>query len=346
MAEQEANISLSVIVPCYNVEKYLDKSLQCLERQWGERNDYEIILVNDGSKDGTINKLKEFVARHPDHTKLIDKQQNGGLAAARNSAMDIACGQWIAFFDPDDMLAEGSYDKLLDLTSKAEDYDMIRFGVQIVNNDENYPIPALSEPLTVDWKGTTLEYMLDNTYGTCWCYIYRREVLEGRRFPRNVIVEDLLFLVPLLLEGKKIMKTDAMVYYYYIRANAATSVAHDPDRLSLQSDDIASAIEILEGYKQGQPDEIQRRLFDKQQFLVHNMSTRILLSNKGTQDVNRIVQSMTKIGLFPMPEKETMTRLVNFVFTHLWALPLFRSMYRSFHSVYPKIRRLMRRVTK
>jgi glycosyltransferase involved in cell wall biosynthesis len=345
MAEQQANISLSVIVPCYNVEKYLDKSLQCLEKQWGERTDYEIILVNDASKDGTLNKLKDFIARHPDHTKLIDKQQNGGLAAARNSAMDIARGQWIAFFDPDDMLAEGSYDKLLDLTREADGYDMIRFGVKIVNNDEDVTA-VLSEPLTVDWKGTTLEYMQENTYGTCWCYIYRREMLEGRRFPRNVIVEDLLFLVPILLEGKKIMKTDATVYYYYVRANAATSVAHDVNRLSLQSDDIATAVEILEGYKQGQPEAIQQRLLEKQQFLVRNMSIRMLLSNKSSRNVNQIVQSMKALNLFPIPESETKIRFVNFVFKNLWALPVSRPMYRLFNRIYPKIRRLKRRLAK
>ena len=342
MAEQQVNISLSVIVPCYNVEKYLDKSLQCLEKQWGERTDYEIILINDASKDGTLNKLKDFIARHPDHTKLIDKQQNGGLAAARNSAMDIARGQWIAFFDPDDMLAEGSYDKLLDLTREADGYDMIRFGVKIVNNDEDVTA-VLSEPLTVDWKGTTLEYMQENTYGTCWCYIYRREMLEGRRFPRNVIVEDLLFLVPILLEGKKIMKTDATVYYYYVRANAATSVAHDVNRLSLQSDDIAAAVEILEGYKQGQPEAIQQRLLEKQQLLVHNMSNRLILSNKAVPDVKKIVQTMTRLKLFPLSGGGMMTRIVNFVFKNPWALSLFRPMYRFFRSTYPKIRRALRR---
>lgn len=344
MTEQQASISLSVIVPCYNVERYLDKSLQCLEKQWGERTDYEIILVNDGSKDGTINKLNDFKARHPEHVQLIDKQQNGGLAAARNSAMDVVRGEWVAFFDPDDMLAKGSYDKLLELTAQADGYDMIRFGVQIVTNDEDYPVPALAGPLTIDWQGTTLEYMKDNTYGTCWCYLYRREVLEGRRFPRNMIVEDLLFLVPLLLENKKIMKTDALVYYYYVRANAATSVSHDPTRLSLQSDDIASAIEILDGYKQGQPDDIKQRLTDKQQFLVHNMSTRMLLSNKGTKDVGRIVNTMKKLNLLPMPEKEMMVYISNFVYNHRWTLPIFRPMYRSFNRLYPRLRRMLRRV--
>ena len=344
MKEQQSPVSLSVIVCCYNVEHYLDQSLQCLEKQWGDRTDYEIILVNDGSKDGTINKLNDFKARHPENVKVVDKHQNGGLAAARNSALDIAQGEWIAFFDPDDMLAGESYMRLLDLTRQAEGIDMIRFGVQIVNNDDNYPIPTLTEPMTVDWRGTSLEYMQENTYGTCWCYIYRHEVLEGRRFPTNMIVEDLLFLVPILLEGKKMMKTETTVYYYYVRSDAATSVSHNPERLGRQSDDIASAVEILEGYKQGQPAEIQRRLLEKQQLLVHNMSVRMLLSNKGTQDITRIVTSMMALKLIPLQGGGTMERLLSFVFTHRWALPIFRPMYKSFRSMYPKILGLISRI--
>ncbi len=344
MNDQSSNISLSVIVCCYNVEHYLDQSLQCLEKQWGDCDDYEIILVNDGSKDGTINKLNDFKARHPANVKVIDKKQNGGLAAARNSALDIAQGDWIAFFDPDDLLAEGSYVRLLDLARQADGVDMIRFGVKVLSSDELYNIPALSEPLTVDWRGTSLEYMQENTYGTCWCYLYRHEVLEGHRFPRNVIVEDLLFLVPLLLEDKKMIRTETTIYYYFVRANAATSVAHNYNRLSLQTDDIADAIEILERHKQGQPDAIKSSLFVKQKLLAHNMSNRMLLSDKKTNEVGKIVQTMTELNLFPLPGGSMMVRLMNFVYTHLWTLPALRPLYRLFRIIYLKTIRLAKRL--
>lgn len=344
MTDKPSNISLSVIVCCYNVEQYLDQSLQCLEKQWGDRTDYEIILVNDGSKDGTINKLNDFKARHPNQVKVLDKQQNGGLAAARNSALDIAQGEWIAFFDPDDLLAEGSYMRLLDLTRQADGIDMIRFGVKVLSSDELYTIPALSEALTVDWQGSSLDYMQENTYGTCWCYLYRHEVLDGHRFPRNVIVEDLLFLVPLLLEDKKMIRTEATVYYYFVRANAATSVAHNYSRLSLQTDDIADAVEILEKYKQGQPDAIRNSLFVKQKLLAHNMSNRMLLSDKKPDEVSKIVQTMTRLNLFPLPGGGMMVRLMNFVYTHLSTLSVLRPLYRVFRIIYLKTIRLGKRL--
>ena len=333
MKEQQSPVSLSVIVCCYNVEHYLDQSLQCLEKQWGDRNDYEIILVNDGSKDGTINKLNDFRDRHPDHVKVIDKQQNGGLAAARNSALDIAQGEWVVFFDPDDILAENGYSKLLELVDNNSEFDLLRYGMKVVDVGQEFSTPVLTEPLTIVWEGTSIEDMQENSYGVCTCYLIRRKILEGRRFPTNMIVEDLLFITPILLEGKKVAKTEAKIYYYLIRTDSATFISSNYNRLSRQSDDIAYAVETLEGYKQGQSEGVKRRLLEKQRLLVHNMSTRMLLSNKSPRDAKRIVQTITKLNLFPLPGGGAMVRLINFVYNHLWTLPVFRPMYRLFHRI-------------
>ena len=333
MKEQQSPVSLSVIVCCYNVEHYLDQSLQCLEKQWGNRTDYEIILVNDGSKDGTINKLNDFKERHPDHVKVIDKQQNGGLAAARNSALDIAQGTWVAFFDPDDVLAELGYCRLLEIVDNYSDVDLLRYGMQVVDVGQEMTVPVLSEPLSVVWEGSSVEDMLQNSYGVCTCYLINREMLGDRRFPTNMIVEDLLFIVPILLEGKKVIKTDAKIYYYIIRTDSATFISTDYKKLSRQSDDISHAIEAIEGLKQGQPDEIKRRLLDKQQLMVHNMSTRMLLSNKGAKDIKKIVQSMKELNLFPLPGGGKMVQIMNYIYSHLWCLPVLRPAYRLFHRI-------------
>ncbi len=333
MKEQQSPVSLSVIVCCYNVEHYLDLSLHSLEMQWGDRNDYEIILVNDGSTDGTILKLNDFKAHYPDHVKVIDKRKNEGVSAARNSALDIASGAWIAFFDPDDMLAEGGYSKLLELIDNNSGFDFLRYGMKVVDVGQNVPSPVITERLTVDWEGTSVEDMLENSFGICTCYLIKRELLEGRRFPDYIIVEDLLYIVPILLEGKRVIKTNAKIYYYLIRTDSATFISSDYNRLSRQSDDIAFAIEALEGFKLGNSQNVKRRLLEKQRLLVHNMSTRMLLSSKGVGDTKKIVQTITKLNLFPLPGGGSMIRVINFVYSHLWILPVFRPIYRMFHRV-------------
>lgn len=128
-------ISLSVIVPCYNVELYLDRSLGCLERQWNGRSDYEIIFVNDASTDNTLDKLKRFESLYPENVIVIDKKQNGGLGEARNSGMDVAQGEWVVFFDPDDALADKAYGSLLKLV-ETKDIDILSFGVTSVKERE------------------------------------------------------------------------------------------------------------------------------------------------------------------------------------------------------------------
>lgn len=327
MAEQQFTINLSVIVPCYNVEQYLDKSLQCLERQWGNRTDYEIILVNDASTDGTISKLNDFKSYHPDHVVVIDKHQNEGVSAARNSGLDIAKGKWIVFFDPDDLLAARGYDRLLVLTEK-DDFDILRFGVEIVNDEESLCPVALTEPLNIDWKGTSVDYMLENSFGTCWSYLFRKELLANRRFPLMTICEDTVFNLSILLENKSMARTLGTVYYYLVRPSSVTNTVNSA-HLNRHCDDIFKAINVLEDFKDGQPEVVQQRLKKHQQVFAPNLLTRLLLSDKPMRDIKEMVADLRKITLFPLPAGGLMARLMNTMFCHLWLLPILRPLYRK-----------------
>lgn len=335
MTEQQAAISLSVIVPCYNVEPYLDKSLQCLERQWGNRTDYEIILVNDGSVDGTIDKLNEFQERHPDYVKVIDKRQNEGVAAARNSGLDIARGAWITFFDPDDLMADRGYDRLLALTEKG-DFDILRFGVERVW--EGNPLPSsgdLDSQLSIDWEGTSVAYMLENTFGTCWSYLFKREVLDGHRFPPLTICEDTVFNLSVLLENRAMARTLHGVYHYIVRPTSATNTVNRA-RLSRHSDDILQAICMLEDFKQGQGEAVRRRLKEHQFVFSPNLLTRLLLSDKPLSGLKEHLAVLKGFGLFPLPKDlpgaNLMMRLVNLAYQHPFLLPLLRLIYRKYRT--------------
>lgn len=207
-------IALSVIVPCYNVEPYLDRSLGCLERQWNGRDDYEIILINDASTDGTTDKLNEFKQRHPNNVVVIDKTMNAGVAEARNSGLDIAQGQWIVFFDPDDALVDNGYDRLLELSEKV-DCDIISFGVKAISDQEWHDddCKQMIKPDIV-WSGSSNDYILNYHFGLCWCYLFKRDVLNRHRFSNMVICEDTVFNLPIFLEKWNICRTDACIYIY------------------------------------------------------------------------------------------------------------------------------------
>ena len=328
------DITLSVIVPCYNVEQYLDMSLHYLERQWDGRTDYEIIFVNDASKDHTIDKLNEFQARYPDNVRVIDKKENGGVSAARNSALDIAVGKWVTFFDPDDILAVNSYARLMEITEQ-EEFDILRFGVEIVEDGMPIPSPELTEPLKIDWRGNSLEYLLVNSFGTCWSYFFRKDLLIDNRFPQMSICEDTVFNLSILLQDRPMVRVLGKVYYYIVRRSSATNTIN-PERLTKHCDDIFKATGILQDLKSDQNIKVKQRITAHQWVFSFNILTRMLLSDKPVADVRTIVDGLKRFALFPLHGGGVMSSLLNLVFNHPSLVPGFRPIYRIYRRFRPR----------
>ena len=336
MKDQEI-ISLSVIVPCYNVEKYLDKSLSCLENQWGGRTDYEIIFINDASTDGTIQKLNRFKERYPDNVVIIDKQQNEGVSAGRNGALDIARGTWITFFDPDDVFVKDGYYQLLTLAEK-EQIDILSFGIAIVEGNADIDMPVNDGNNDIVWRGTSLDFMSKYHFGICTTSLYRRNVIVEHRFPKISICEDTVFSVSILLGNWRMARTDAKMYYYLYRPTSATNTKNAA-RLSIQCDDIFEAISSLYKLESGQREDVKQRITDHlEKIFSPNLMTRLLLSNKCVSDIKTKVDALKRMSLFPLCSVQggkVMTEIMNLVYGHLWLLPLFRPIYRMYRYHHP-----------
>lgn len=327
MKDQEI-ISLSVIVPCYNVEKYLDKSLSCLENQWGGRTDYEIIFINDASTDGTIQKLNRFKERYPDNVVIIDKQQNEGVSAGRNGALDIARGTWITFFDPDDVFVKDGYYQLLTLAEK-EQIDILSFGIAIVEGNADIDMPVNDGNNDIVWRGTSLEFIQKYRFGISTTYLYRRSAIGDHRFPKMSICEDTVFSVSILLGNWRMARTDAKMYYYLFRPTSATNTKNSA-RLSSQCEDIIKGINFLEECKGGQDAAIQKRFLFQQQIFSSNLLTRLMLSDQRSGEIKPKIARLRELSLFPLQGGGLMSRLLSAAFGHLWLLPIARPLYR-FH---------------
>jgi len=109
-----SHITLTVVVSCYNVTRFLPAYFDILSRQWPTREDYEIIFVNDASTDDTLQVLQQYAATNP-HARIIDKPVNQGLSEARNTGIDNARGEWITFPDSDDGLVDGALEALMNV---------------------------------------------------------------------------------------------------------------------------------------------------------------------------------------------------------------------------------------
>lgn len=169
---------VSVIVPVYNVEQYLNKSLDSLVNQ--TLDDIEIILVNDGSTDKSLDIIKNYYEKHQDKIKYYTKE-NGGMSDARNYGLNKACGDYIAFVDSDDYIEKDMLNKMYQKAKEA-DYDIVFCDTNIIYPDNT--ILKESE-LKKDIKSLTLSDKKDlilNCYPVVWNKIYKKSFLDTVKF--------------------------------------------------------------------------------------------------------------------------------------------------------------------
>lgn len=180
--------SVSVIVPFYNVENYIEKCLQTLVGQ--TLDDIEIILVNDGSKDRSKIVVDKFLKQHPEKIVYLEKE-NGGLSDARNYAIPYAKGEYIAFLDSDDYVEKTMYKDMYEL-AKKEDSDMVE-----CNFYWEYP-DKKKEDVGIVYNGK--KEMLEKIRVVAWNKLIRKEVLEKSKvlFPKGLRYEDVEFTYKLI----------------------------------------------------------------------------------------------------------------------------------------------------
>lgn len=201
---------LSVIIPIYNMTETLDR---CVESILGQGYDeMEIILVDDGSSDGSGEKCDEWERR--DARIKVVHTLNGGLSSARNAGIDASNGKYITFVDADDYVGADTYRPLMNVLSEHKDYDILEFPVCRFYGSPRQEMLSFSEKAYTDmvdyWIG---ESAYNHTYA--WNKLYRRELFDEVRFPVGKVFEDAQTL-PLLLEKAKVVATTNTGLYYYV----------------------------------------------------------------------------------------------------------------------------------
>ena len=195
---------VSIIVPFYNVEKYIEKCLETLVNQTLE--DIEIILVNDGSKDKTIDIVKKYQEMYPTKIVYLEKT-NGGLSDARNYAIPYAKGEYIAFLDSDDYVEKNMYQEMYEI-AKKENSDMVE-----CNFIWEYPNKTR---IDIGAVYNDKHEMIKKIRVVAWNKLIKREILEKSKviFPKGYRYEDVEFTYMLIpfLEKVSFCKTP-MVHY-------------------------------------------------------------------------------------------------------------------------------------
>ncbi len=207
-------IKVSIIVPFYNVENYIEKCLQSLVSQTLE--DIEILLVNDGSKDGSENIAKQYINKYSNKIRYLEKD-NGGLSDARNYAIPYAKGEYIAFLDSDDYVESNMYEEMYN-KAKKEDLDYVE-----CNFLWEYPDKVLES------KGKlykSKKEMFVYTRVVAWNKLIKREIIQKNHiiFPKGYRYEDVEFFYKILPHIQTYGIVEKPFIHYVQRENSISNV--------------------------------------------------------------------------------------------------------------------------
>ncbi|ATO45703.1 hypothetical protein C5L30_001303 [Companilactobacillus farciminis] len=228
----------SIIIPMFNTEKYIEDCISSILNQ--NFCDYEIIIVDDGSTDGSLKIISQYI-KGKANIKLF-KQNNAGVSAARNVALEKAVGKYIMFMDSDDYLIGESMKYLKNTLLKNSDVDLLFFNYYDV-----FPNEVKRHVFRTQFLGTgiskdkAIEGILSDIGGYCWNKVYKRSLLTNERFNKDItFLEDMLFNVLAVNNSNKIMCIGNCLYSYRWRKN---SIVHTFDLKNLT---FFSALKLVE----------------------------------------------------------------------------------------------------
>lgn len=229
---------ISIIIPVYNVEKYLSKCLQSIFSQQNIIDLIEVIIVNDGSPDNSHLIIEQY-ARKYYNTIRVHNQENQGLSMARNNGLDMAKGKYVWFVDSDDWLPDGSINNVIREIEANPEIDVFSsFLNEYFEDSESYRCTSYKGELYF----SGLEYM-DKKFpiGASQRYIYKRDFLNLNhiRFVPKILHEDAVWGYMMLYKAKHIKIISNPIYVY--RRRVSDSI--------MSSITIRSAYDLIKGHK-------------------------------------------------------------------------------------------------
>lgn len=246
------DIKVSIVVPIYNLEKYIPRCLDALVNQTLE--DIEILCVNDGSKDSAPQIIEDYKKRYPNKVKTFHKE-NGGEWSARTYGLKQAIGEYVGFIDSDD-IPEVTWAEKLYNAAKENDADISFSGYDRVDLDTGKTVSVeMTQYGTmskeVDWNDDFIVY----ANPSLWNKLYRREIVKDLEFLPFRGCNDTLFLIHAYMYGaKKLTFIPDVLYHYYLRSSSQIHNMNEKDIANLKkylkvTKDHAKEINKYEEYK-------------------------------------------------------------------------------------------------
>ena len=231
-------VLLSIIVPVYNVKPYLDRCVNSLLRQDLDKEEYEIILVDDGSTDGG-REFCDMIAARERNVKVFH-QTNQGLSCARNTGMRMASGKYLQFVDSDDYLTENALGRLV-RHMEEWNLEILRFGYQRLKEGEflSVALPECYEKQSVVEIMDGPSFMVNRLWFTCYAcqFMIQKQLLEENYllFKPGILYEDIEWTPRLMRVARRVSSIDWVVYNYVMREGSITGKSEQTKLMNLLS---------------------------------------------------------------------------------------------------------------
>ena len=251
---------LSIIIPLYNCEKYIKQCLDTIFRQKMNKSEFEVIVIDDGSKDSGYSLASEYAKRY--QNIFVIKQENQGVACARNNALEKATGDYVTFVDADDMLVTGSLKSLLNIAVENK-ADIVKAAHKEVPED------AVCEDFSSSHDNCSIQVMTGEEAivnvtrmkeGYCWGYLISRKLITDNRLsfpPKVAFMEDWAFITQAILKSRTFVNADVLLYLY--RRNSSSCMANVTTEKMLLG---CQAIDIVANLTKDTSGDVKKKLSD------------------------------------------------------------------------------------
>ena len=217
---------ISVIIPIYNVEKYLKRCIESIIKQ--TYSNLEIILVDDGSPDGCAKICDEY--KNKDERIVVIHKKNGGLSDARNAGLKVATGEIISYIDSDDYVDLDMYEKMTK-AMEEKNADIVVCGTNIDYEDGHTKVKCEKEEKSFNREEALIELNSFKSFDMAvWNKLYKREVVDKIEFPVGKKSEDYFVMYQYFARAKKVVIINQAKYHYFQRSNSISrgkNVTHD-----------------------------------------------------------------------------------------------------------------------
>jgi len=306
---------LSIILPIYNVAKYLPYCLDSILRQKLSPDSFEVIMVNDGSTDTSYDVAAAYAKKHANF-KLID-QENKGVGAARNVGLDVAKGAYIHFLDPDDYLTVDVLNEIL-ATAKKFNTDILAFNTKDTDTYSQADFHDAGKENGEPRIYSGIAYISEKKYGNeAWWYIIKKDFLlnSGIRFMEGRWMEDAIFTINVLLKAERIVHLDRYVLMHVKLPSSAMNSKEESHYKKLVYDYLNAGVmynDIINSMKHDDSTEVAiKRMRVRQDSFVFFGIARAMQSTLKFEHLWEQLKEMKSIGIYPLKNfnKQTYTSL-------------------------------------